>query len=216
MHEFSSLQPSLRNKYLDGTSRVGIVRLTNQALPPCAAVSSVIKNSPAQLTFDRSSLSLRSSTPPMIGGQAWRFQCAAIACLILRFFDERERRGPPLATLAGPRVCWRLRPRLRRSTSRRASPAGSPCGGMRWVRRCGGYAAVLPPPNTGMYPSHRLRAPAGQSQMPDEGQNADAGLAKGRLSGHDWFFQGVGNAEVYVRQMRERSLPATCVAAGGS
>ena len=39
---------------------------------------------------------------------------------------------------------------------------------------------------------------------------------RGRLSGHDRFLQDAGNAGVHFRQMRERSLPATCIAAGGS
>jgi hypothetical protein len=39
---------------------------------------------------------------------------------------------------------------------------------------------------------------------------------KARLSGHDRFLQDAGNAGVHFRQMRERSLPATCIAAGGS
>jgi hypothetical protein len=30
------------------------------------------------------------------------------------------------------------------------------------------------------------------------------------------FLQDAGNAGVHFRQMRERSLPATCIAAGGS
>ena len=49
-----------------------------------------------------------------------------------------------------------------------------------------------------------------------QGHPADAGVAKGRLSGPDRFLQDAGNAGVHFRQMRERSLPATCIAAGGS
>jgi hypothetical protein len=49
-----------------------------------------------------------------------------------------------------------------------------------------------------------------------QGHPADARVAKGRLSGHDPFLHDVGNAGVHFRQRRERSLPATCSAAGGS
>jgi hypothetical protein len=34
-----------------------------------------------------------------------------------------------------------------------------------------------------------------------QGHPADAGVANGRLSGHDRFFQDTGNAGVHVRQM---------------
>ena len=64
----------------------------------------------------------------------------------------------------------------------------------------------------------RRHACGGQQdgQKSRQGHHADAGVATGRLSGHDRFLKDAGNAGVHFRQMRERSLPATCIAAGGS
>ncbi len=60
----------------------------------------------------------------------------------------------------------------------------------------------------------RVGQPDGQESR--QGHHADAGVATGRLSGHTRFIQDTANAGVHFRQMSERSLPATCIAAGGS